>query len=102
MQVEESENNAALWATHTDAELMALHGRLLASIPPAETAGRALAGGGAEHRRTGADVRGMRDQAPAAVFDAFLDVARQHMDGARWAKLARSLGLGAGAGSDDG
>lgn len=34
MDVEEIENNAVLWATHTDAEIAQLTDRLVASIPP--------------------------------------------------------------------
>jgi len=34
MQVEETENNAALWALYSDDELAAIHDRLLASVPP--------------------------------------------------------------------
>ena len=34
MHAEETENNAVLWATHTDAELMQIVERLVASIPP--------------------------------------------------------------------
>ncbi|HLL20433.1 MAG TPA: hypothetical protein VK439_16760, partial [Rubrivivax sp.] len=36
MLVEERENNAALWAHYSDAELAHVHDLLLASIPPAE------------------------------------------------------------------
>ncbi len=41
MHAEETENNAVLWATHTDAEIMQLIDRLVASIPP-ETLARYL------------------------------------------------------------
>lgn len=36
MQLEETSHNGTLWALYTDAELVALHDRLVASIPPAE------------------------------------------------------------------
>ena len=39
MQLEETANNALLWAHYTDAELQEIHDRLIASIPPAEMMG---------------------------------------------------------------
>ena len=94
MLVEERENNAALWSRYSDAELMQVHDQLLASIPPAELLSSlrwmvvAL---------TVAELapmfKAMRDDAPPAAFAQMLDVAREHMDGARWAKLARALEL---------
>lgn len=36
MAQEETDNNAILWRTHSDADLMALEGRIVASIPPAD------------------------------------------------------------------
>ena len=36
MHIEETVNNAALWACYSDAELLEIHGRLLASMPPQE------------------------------------------------------------------
>jgi hypothetical protein len=38
MDFEEREANAALWASYSDAEIVAVHGRLLASVPPASMA----------------------------------------------------------------
>ena len=40
----------------------------------------------------------MRDTAPAPVFEATLDIARQQLDATGWARLARSLGLSPAAG----
>lgn len=94
MHFEEIHNNAALWVHYTDAELMELHERLLASIPPAENmrvarwmvpalnpSERALV------------VGGMQSSAPAAAFDAMLEVIRPHLDDASWSKLAGDVGL---------
>ena len=36
MHAEEAEHNPVLWASHTDAELQALEGRIVASMPPAQ------------------------------------------------------------------
>lgn len=93
MQVEETDNNAALWALYTDAELTAIHDRLLASVAPAEMARvvrwmavslsvAVLAGLFAE----------MRAKAPAPAFEALLDIARSQLDERRWARLAHALG----------
>jgi hypothetical protein len=94
MLVEERENNAALWAHYSDAELAQVHDLLLASIPPAElllcTRWMVVAMSVAELAPMFA---AMRDKAPPAAFAVLLDVAREHMDSVRWAKLARALDL---------
>lgn len=94
MLVEERENNAALWAHYSDAELAQVHDLLLASIPPAELLvcmrWMVVAMSVAELAPMYA---AMRDKAPPAAFALLLDVAREHMDSTRWAKLARALDL---------
>lgn len=94
MLVEERDNNAALWAHYSDAELDQVHDLLLAGIPPAElllcTRWMVVALGIAELT---ALFSALRDKAPPPAFALLLDVAREHMDGVRWAKLARALGL---------
>jgi hypothetical protein len=94
MLVEERENNAALWAHYSDAELAQVHDLLLASIPPAElvqcTRWMVVAMSVAELAPMFA---AMREKAPPPAFALLLDVAREHMDGVRWAKLARALDL---------
>ena len=94
MHVEETAHNAVLWARYTDAELLEIHDRLVASIPPAEMmyvlrwmvpfmnpAERA------------AMLGDMRDHAPAPAFAAALEVVRPHLGEREWAKLGRDLGL---------
>ncbi|TWO63578.1 hypothetical protein FN976_28475 [Caenimonas sedimenti] len=94
MQVEETAHNAVLWSRYTDAELIAIHDRLVASIPPEEM--MAVARwmvpfmNPAERLVLLADIRG---KAPAPAFQAILDTARPHLTTAEWAKLARGLGL---------
>jgi hypothetical protein len=94
MLVEETQNNALLWALYNDAELEALHDLLLASIPPTEMAEAvrwmALALNIYELTAMFTD---MRQKAPAPAFEAMLDVAQRRMPTPRWAALARSLGL---------
>lgn len=95
MQVEETALNGALWSLYTDAELIALHDALVATIPLDETlltmrwmlphlnAGERLA-----------TLQGMRaGGAPAEAIEAVLDAALPHMGMAEGAALRRSLGL---------
>lgn len=93
MQVEETHNNATLWALYDDAELAALHDRLVASIPPAEMAlcvrWMAVALTDAELAALFAD---MQAKAPPPAFEALLDVARARLNHSRWGRLARALG----------
>lgn len=94
MAVEESAHNAALWAHYSDAELVALHDALVASIPPQEmrTVLRWLVPSlnPAERHRLLAD---LRTRMPADAFDAVLEAVQPHLDARGWAKLARALGL---------
>ena len=94
MHVEETVLNNALWATCTDAEILAIHDALVATIPPEETmwtmrwmlphlhAGERLA-----------TLQGMQaGGAPAEVIQAVLEVARPHLSERDWAGLLRGLG----------
>jgi hypothetical protein len=96
MHVEETAHNAVLWARYTDAELMAIHDALVASIPPEEMMFtlRWLVPfmNPAERAAMMAD---MRAHAPAPAFSAALEVVRPHLSEREWAKLAASLGLAA-------
>jgi hypothetical protein len=94
MMVEETQNNAQLWALYSDAELVALHDRLVASVPSAEMVPvmrwmtRALS-----VPDLAAVFSDMRRKAPPPAFQAMLEVARGDMSATRWAALARALGL---------
>lgn len=94
MHVEETAHNAVLWARYTDAELIAIHGALVGSIPPADMMFtlRWLVPYMNPAERT-AMMSGMQAHAPAPAFAAALDVVRPHLTQAEWVKLARSLGL---------
>jgi hypothetical protein len=94
MNVEETAHNAVLWAHYDDAQLVAIHDALVASIPPddmlfvlrwmvpfmnpAERAGMLGA---------------MKAAAPAPAFQAALDTVRPHLTEREWTQLARALGL---------
>lgn len=94
MAVEESANNALLWALYTDAELHEIHGRILAAVSPDEMALATRWMSAALNAQELAEVfGGMRAGAPREAFEALLSIARASLDARRWAKLAVSLGL---------
>lgn len=92
MQVEETRVNAALWELYSDAELIAIHERLLATIGPDEMAltARWMAVALTPQELAGLFI-GMREKAPAPAFEALLGIAEAQLDETRRAKLARAL-----------
>jgi hypothetical protein len=94
MHVEETAHNTVLWARYTDAELVAVHDALVASIPPEEmvTVARWLVPfmNPVERMHLLADIRA---KAPAPAFEAILGAAQPHLAARDWAKLARALDL---------
>lgn len=94
MDVEESLHNALLWAAYSDAELIAIHERILASIEPEEM-------GIVLHwmlpalspmERAGM-LGEMRAKAPPPAFEGVLQLARARLPGAEWQKLSEALAL---------
>jgi hypothetical protein len=94
MHIEETVHNALLWQHFSDAELGALHGRLMASIPahehllvsrwmlPASTPGeRAMIAGAAKAAM------------PPEALLGVMSVIRPHLDDKGWAKLAAAIGI---------
>lgn len=73
MHAEESENNAVLWATYSDAELVALTERLVAAVPPEENAvfARWMASASAPAERAQL-LANARRKMPAAAFAGML------------------------------
>jgi hypothetical protein len=94
MHVEETAHNAVLWARYTDAELVEIHNRLVASIPPQEMmlVARWMVPFMNPAERAGM-LGDVRAHAPAPAFQAMLDTVRPHLTQDEWAKLARSLQL---------
>lgn len=92
MHVEETAHNAVLWARYTDAELVEIHDRLVASIPPAEMMmiARWMVPFMNPEERVGV-LSGVRQNAPAPAFHAILDTVRPHLSENEWGKLARAL-----------
>lgn len=93
MHVEETEHNRSLWAHYSDAELLALHAELLASLPPEETMFvlRWMIPALTPAERLDV-MRDMQAHAPAPAFDAALELVRTHLGSGDWARLARGLG----------
>ena len=94
MHQEETTHNAILWARYTDAELIDLHARLVASIAPPEMMYtlRWMVPALTPAERT-ALFSDMQAHAPAPAIEAALSHVRPFLNGNDWAKLARSLGL---------
>ena len=92
METEESANNAVLQSCYSDDELVALHQRILAAIPPRKMAVgmRWMLVGSSPAERTRL-MAGLRADAPPPAFDAMLEVARECLDSADWNRLAASL-----------
>jgi len=92
MHHEETRHNELLWAAYTDAELLAIHERILAALTPQERAGslRWLLPAVAPAERAEL-LAGLRAQAPAPVFEELLAMLRAQLSTAAWRKLARAL-----------
>lgn len=92
LHAEETQNNAVLWATHSDAELIALVGRLVASIPPQENAiisrWMVTASTPAERARMLGEAR---KNVPAGVFAGLLGGIVAHLPAGDREKLERAL-----------
>jgi hypothetical protein len=89
---EETVNNAALWARYTDAQLIAVHDALIASIEPPvfmEIMGWMLPA--LNPRELAQVMLGTRAGAPAPVFDALMAIARTALAPGRYAKLQAAL-----------
>ncbi len=92
MHAEETENNAVLWATHSDEELRAIVERLVASIPPAKNAAfaRWMVASSSPSERAEM-LRGARRTMPAGAFDAMLAALVQALTAKDRVKLEAAL-----------
>ena len=99
MHTEETAHNQTLWAHYSDEELMALHGRLVASVPPQENlfVMRWMIPAMTPAERLEA-LGGMKAHAPAPAFAAVLNAVQPHLDLQGWAQLSRGLNLAPVAG----
>ncbi len=99
MELEETHNTWMLRDAYDDAELGAIHDRILAAIPPAEHAVfQRWIVGAIPHGERVAMLTGMRQHAPARVFDGAVALCRDVLAPNDWAKLAKALDLPAVAG----
>jgi hypothetical protein len=94
MHTEETVHNALLWHHYADAELAALHGRLLASLGPAdkELAARWMVPASTPAERA-AMIAGMRAELPPEALLGLMTMLRPHLDPAGWTKLAGVVGV---------
>lgn len=92
MLAEEVEHTPVLWACYSDDELHALHGRILAAIPPAENLATLRwlvpALPPAERARL---LCTLRANAPVPVYTAALHAVQPHLSDKDWAKLESAL-----------
>ena len=94
MHVEETANNAALWALYTDAELIEIHDRLLASIAPAKELQIMRWMIPACRPMERAMILGHgKSLMPPEAFLGILAAVRPYLDDAGWAKLAPAVGV---------
>jgi hypothetical protein len=94
MHVEETDNNAVLWALYTDPEMIAIHDRLLASVKPAEMAlAMKWMMPAVSHVERVGMLTGMRASVPAPVFDHMIGSIRPLLTERNWDKLAKALCL---------
>jgi hypothetical protein len=92
MNVEETQHNAVLWALYSDAKLLEIHQRILASIEPAELAGILRWMVPAMNPAERAAFLGlMQQQMPPEAMRGVLAIVRPHLNDAAWAKVARAL-----------
>lgn len=96
MHQEETVNNAALWAAYTDAEIDAMHQRLVQSLSPDDMMKtiRFMAAASTPQELIGL-LREMQAGMPPPVFASVLDVVRRQLDERRWARVAQALGVAA-------
>lgn len=92
MAAEESEHNAALWATHSDEELLAIEKSIVASIAPDKMfAYLRWMVPAIPHAQRMTMLSNLRASAPAEAFDAALAMLMPHLAEGEWTKLMAAL-----------
>ena len=94
MHIEETMNNATLWALYSDAELMELHDRLVASIAPSEflDVARWMVPALSPVERAGM-LNGAKAGIPPEAFLGVVGHVRPFIDARGWGKLAPAIGV---------
>lgn len=94
MHHEETETNLAIWAAYSDAEIMEVQRKLVASMSPQEAAlGLRRMLPYATPGERAAMLGELRNNAPAAVFEGVLGMLRPLLGDKDWRKLSQALGL---------
>jgi hypothetical protein len=93
MNVEETDNTAALWAAYTDEELVRIQESLMAAVPPEEMALalRWMLPAIAPAERAGMLTQ-IQARLPAPAFQGLLSALRPNLSERDWAKLGAALG----------
>lgn len=98
MHVEETEGNRALWDTHTDEEIVAIHYAILAALTPEQMAISARWMIPALNPRERAELLvEIRQSAPPPVFEGLLAMAKSQLTDLEWRKLTGALAIRAAA-----
>ena len=94
MYIEETDHNRLLWQHYSDAEIIGIHQRLLAQIPPPEmqVAMRFMLPAMAPAERL-STLLGIQASAPAFVFEGMLGLAKSVLPAPEWEKLDAALRL---------
>ena len=97
MHIEETVNNAALWAAYSDAELIEIHDRLVASIAPPEfmLVARWMVPALSPTERAML-LSGVKAHTPPEAFLGLLAGVRPYLDARGWDKLAHAVGVAPG------
>ena len=94
MHIEESTNNALLWAAYSDVELIDIHHRLLATISPEsfmQIARWMVPAMNPSERAM--MLGGVKATTPPEAFLGVLAGIRSHLDASGWTKLSRAMGV---------
>jgi hypothetical protein len=93
MRHEEQHHNAVLWATYSDAELLEIEQRIIASVEPQELMDvMEQAIPAQSHEERAGKLGGMKQGMPAPAFSAMVQLARNTLNHRDWDKLARAIG----------
>ena len=94
LHIEETANNGALWALYSDAELLQIHERLLASVSPAEhqVVGRWMFPAVNPTERA-AILLDIKSKTPPEPFLGLVAMLRGLLDDKAWNALARAVGV---------
>jgi hypothetical protein len=92
MRMEDLGHQNVLWAHYSDAELMALDGRIVSSLAPKEMMSflRWMIPAMSPPQRLGL-MLGLRAQAPATVHMAVSRLAQQHLSASAWSRLVHDI-----------